>query len=419
MAGADDAAAQEQDRVEVDDAQGRLARDHAQPEEHHRHHDRDEEFEEPLDPEVDDPEPPGVDHREVRSGCRRRTPAGRRAEWRRRPPGRGARSRASPGPCVPGRPPAPGGRPRTPGPPPAATCHPRPSSRYSHPWCPNQNQSLPSHWLTPASSPTKAAQRPPPPATANRTWMRPAWPLGSRPPSDEARSRPPPTYAVAIQKMASCRCHVRRMLLGKTVGQVEAVEARRLDAEVRQRPAHQRLHQEEKRDDHEVLERGPLAGRRLAGQELRMDVPAPAAPSQVIEPAEGEEHRRGARQQGDEAQGAPDHRIARRPVADGRVVREVIGIRVILARHVRGRGPGGPREERHQLPQLLGVGDGLVGQAAAGPRAGEELAPPGHLEAERVGLGLRVLERVRGGVVTVLGQVVADHAHEGRPLRPP
>src|SRR5262249_34506608 len=65
VAGADQAAAEDQDDVEIDDAQRRAALHQAELIEDDRDDDRDEQLEESLDPQVDDPEPPGIDHREV------------------------------------------------------------------------------------------------------------------------------------------------------------------------------------------------------------------------------------------------------------------------------------------------------------------------------------------------------------------
>src|ERR1019366_10500037 len=61
----DDPAAEVQDGVEVDQARGGLGAHHAHLVEHDRYQHRREKLEEPLHPEVDDPEAPVVDYREV------------------------------------------------------------------------------------------------------------------------------------------------------------------------------------------------------------------------------------------------------------------------------------------------------------------------------------------------------------------
>jgi hypothetical protein len=49
-----------------------------------------------------------------------------------------------------------------------------------------------------------------------RRWILTVWPRASRPDNAGASSRPPAMYAVATQKIASCRYHVRTMLLGSS-----------------------------------------------------------------------------------------------------------------------------------------------------------------------------------------------------------
>ena len=65
----DDPCAEVEDRVEVDDARGRLRAHEPHLEEHDRDEHRREELEEALDPQMDDPEAPVVDHRRIRVGA--------------------------------------------------------------------------------------------------------------------------------------------------------------------------------------------------------------------------------------------------------------------------------------------------------------------------------------------------------------
>ena len=67
----------------------------------------------------------------------------------------------------------------------------------------------------------------------------------------------------------------------------------------------ERLREKEQRDDGEVLDRRPLAGRRLSGKHLRMHVPAAAAPSKEVEPPECKQHRGSRPEQRDQAECAP------------------------------------------------------------------------------------------------------------------
>jgi hypothetical protein len=66
---------------------------------------------------------------------------------------------------------------------------------------------MPSH--SPSRLPTTTSTRAP-----NSTLTPVTWPAGSLPPTAGARNKPPATYAVATQKMASCRCQVRARWLG-------------------------------------------------------------------------------------------------------------------------------------------------------------------------------------------------------------
>jgi hypothetical protein len=60
MSGADKTAAKNQNDIEIDDPQSGRTLDQAQLIEDDRHDDGDEQLEEAFDPEVDDPETPGI-----------------------------------------------------------------------------------------------------------------------------------------------------------------------------------------------------------------------------------------------------------------------------------------------------------------------------------------------------------------------
>src|SRR6185312_9084986 len=79
MAGADQPAAEYQDDVEVDGAQCGIALHQTELVEDDADHDGHEQLEEALDPQVDDPEPPSVDDREVRRPV---VEQGRQVEYR-------------------------------------------------------------------------------------------------------------------------------------------------------------------------------------------------------------------------------------------------------------------------------------------------------------------------------------------------
>src|SRR5450759_5926266 len=65
MPGTDKPAGEIENGIEVNDARCRKTRDGTELEEDDRHHDGHEEFKKSFDPEVDDPESPGVNHREM------------------------------------------------------------------------------------------------------------------------------------------------------------------------------------------------------------------------------------------------------------------------------------------------------------------------------------------------------------------
>ena len=114
--------------------------------------------------------------------------------------------------------------------------------------------------------------------------------------------------------------------------QLEAVEAARIGAVMRDRAADQRLHQEQQRHHDEELHQRALAATGLPRDHLRMHVMAARDPAQIVELAERQQHRGDAAEQHHQAQRAPQQRAGRRQIADARVVREIVGVGVILRR---------------------------------------------------------------------------------------
>ena len=98
---------------------------------------------------------------------------------------------------------------------------------------------------------------------------------------------------------------MRRIWLGKIGKEIDTVETARVDAIVRGGATDESLGQEEKRDDGKVFDRGALARRRNASEHLGMHMPALPAPSEEVEPAEREQHRRGRTEQRDQAERTP------------------------------------------------------------------------------------------------------------------
>jgi len=151
--------------------------------------------------------------------------------------------------------------------------------------------------------------------------------------------------------------------------QVDAEEAGQVGAVVLDRAAEQRLGEKQHRDDEEevrrdLLRRGDLDLARLPERERRLlgGVPADLAappPVQREQPAQ-------AAEQGDQREPRPDHDVGRRAVVDPRLRGPVVGVGVVVPRPLRGGRPRGPREERRELVDLLGIGDRLGDQAVLG-----------------------------------------------------
>ncbi len=149
---------QVEDGVQVDERVAVVRLTRPELEEHDGHEHRGEELEEAFDPEVDDPEPPVVDHGEV--GARTEEER-RQVEERDRHGGieeqRGELSAfgrlASPGASARNIRKSQNTRPAA-----SSSCQKRPRSRYSEPWCPSQNQSFPSWSLMPEELAEQAAE---------------------------------------------------------------------------------------------------------------------------------------------------------------------------------------------------------------------------------------------------------------------
>src|SRR3954464_14305860 len=94
-------------------------------------------------------------------------------------------------------------------------CQKRPRSRYSNPWAPNHDQP---RWIqpcTPAYSPArlpKTTSAHAPNSEYDSQFCR----RGSLPVIMGARKIPAAKNDVETQKMASCKCHIRAMLKGRT-----------------------------------------------------------------------------------------------------------------------------------------------------------------------------------------------------------
>ncbi len=162
---------------------------------------------------------------------------------------------------------------------------------------------------------------------------------------------------------------------GQKLGQVEPVKTSRFRLVMRQGPANQYLGQKEQRHDQKILDGGFLSGGSLPGQHMRGDALGPALPAQVVEFSEHEQHHRQPGQQHDDTQRAPQNRVAGHPVADGRIVGEIIGVRIRLPGPVGDARPCGPGKKGGQLADFIGVVDVITGKSRIGDGLFEIIAP--------------------------------------------
>ena len=120
----------------------------------------------------------------------------------------------------------------------------------------------------------------------------------------------------------------------KDRGQIEAVKRARLGPVVGGCSSHEHLSEKKEPHHDEVFYRCllPLGG--TTRDHKRVNMLRLALPAQVVEPAEGEENERRSPKEGDEAQCAPEKSVARRSIPGEGIVREIIRVRIGLARAV-------------------------------------------------------------------------------------
>ena len=211
VAGADDPAREIQDGVQVDQARGGPGADEPHLVEHHGHQHRREEFEESLHPEMDDPEAPVVDDGEVGVGAvekggqvEDRDGHGRIQEER----GQFALVRA-----LDGGPERPEHQKQ---PEHEASCQQElpeaPEVQVLGALVPEPEPELAQLVVDAQALAGQAADNDHHQRRQEVRTRRISGVLGSAPPTHGARNRPPPTQAVAIQKIASWRCQVRARL---------------------------------------------------------------------------------------------------------------------------------------------------------------------------------------------------------------
>ena len=173
-------------------------------------------------------------------------------------------------------------------------------------------------------------------------------------------------------------------VVGQDPGQVEAVEAVRLDPVVGDGAAQGRLHQEQQDHHREIEPQRPLA----RGEDPAGETPAgvgsfgvPAAPTQVLELSEDEQDQPQSPQQGDQAEGAPQVGGPGRQVSHQGFVGPIVGVGIGRAGPERHRRPGGPGEIVVQALNFAGVLDVVSRQPRRRLRPVEVVPPFTGLDA--------------------------------------
>ena len=164
-----------------------------------------------------------------------------------------------------------------------------------------------------------------------------------------------------------------RQLQMPGAGDVERQHARQIEAEKVGKfraimfpgAAQKRLHQKQQRHDEE--EPGARALRRRQHHFIRRTernalLLAPV-PAEKIPPAKGGQQQTNAAEQRDQRKHAPKHGVRRGMIADERFGRPVVRVGIIFVRSQGGTRPGRPTEKGRELPDLFRVGDGIGPQA--------------------------------------------------------
>ena len=181
---------------------------------------------------------------------------------------------------------------------------------------------------------------------------------------------------------------------GQKSAQVESEEGQNVGPVVLGEGSQQRLDEEEGGDGEDVPSHHPLRlgqpdvlgltegqGRGLLG-----------VPADLLTPAAVDgEHDPGSTDEDDQRQDRPDHEVTGGCVADQGLGGPVVRVRVVVARALCGRSPGGPAEEGRHLFDLDGVGDEI------------------RLEAVAVGVGPKHLGVVVDGLVVGLDLLIGPH----------
>ncbi len=236
-------------------------------------------------------------------------------------------------------------------------CHSRPRSRYSHPCAPTQNQGplLCDEVLEAGGLPGEAPQddHHQCPEQQQGEFVLPLRLVAGDHGSDEDSHG---QEAGRDEEEGELHMPHAREVVGKPVGDGNAVEPPRLGMVVGVHPAQETLAEEEPSHDQEVPGDGPL--RRGQAQLLRRPEPAgPGAllvvPAELLEAAEGEEDEARPAQKGDQAEDAPKKGRAGGAVSGQALRRPVVGVGVTRPGAQGRAGPGRPGEKGGEAPDLM------------------------------------------------------------------
>ena len=203
------------------------------------------------------------------------------------------------------------------------------------------------------------------------------WPRGSRPATSGSQEDAGGQEGRGHEEDGQLEVPGAGQVVGEQAGEIQAEEAAALGVVVSCRPAQKCLHQEQGGDHEEVPRRGPL-GRgqgHLRGRQEAQPAVLRAMPAQQMGVTpEGRQHQPDPAQQRDDRQRTPDDGFLGQLVADQRLGRPIIRVRVGVAGAAGRGGPGRPGEEGRDLADLDGVGNRSRPHARAAVRAVED--PP-------------------------------------------
>ena len=221
-----------------------------------------------------------------------------------------------------------------------------------------------------------------------------SWPRGSRPAISGARKIPAARNDRRDEEDRQLHVPGARQVVGEHLGEVDAEEAVRArrgsagDAAPTRVWSRNSAATTRKNQARGALRRASAPRRRARGSDsvaCSRPVPAEDAPA-----AEGREQDPDAAEQRDQREHGPDDHVGGGRVADQRLGRPVVRVRVVLARPLARRRPGRPGEERRQLVDLRRGSVIALGPQPVAGRSGRRRSAGSALELLE---GARLLRR--------------------------